>query len=161
MGKIEIIVRESEKSFLMEQTRKRTLTERADKFIGAAAVIVGFQLTQISNLALSGNRRQILHGWFSIGALVALAFSVLLTMLSMRVQEYHSYPRGTKLIDELKDESITEDVAEIKIARMYLSAHDINAQINDERARLLSVGGILLVVGLGLAAVSYLITKFA
>jgi hypothetical protein len=157
MTKIQIILQESEKAFLIEYERKRTITERGDKFIGAAAVIVGFQLTQISNLALSGNWRQTLCMWLSVGALIVLGLSVLLTMLSLRVWGYYSFPRGTELIDELRDERITEDAAKIKIARMYLKAHDINAQINDRRARLLGIGGFLLVVGLGLAAVSYLV----
>ena len=127
--------------------------------MGAVAVIIGFQLIETDQLTLSGSWQQAVRGWLAVNALLALGISLVLTLLSMRVQKYYSYPRGTTLIDELKDDSITDQVAKIKIARMYLSAHDNNARINDKRAKLLSFSGAMLVAGLLLAVISYLTGK--
>ena len=159
MNKVELVLQESEKAFLLEKTRAAKLGEAAEKLIGAVAVVVGFQLIEFDHLALSGDWQEALHNWIAVGAFIALGGSLVLTLLSMRVQEYYSYPRGTELIDELKAESITDEVAMIKIARMYLTLHDKNARVNDERAKLVYFSGILLVTGFGLAVASYLATK--
>jgi hypothetical protein len=159
MDKIDVIVQESEKAFLQERARADRIFGAAEKIVGAVAVVIGFQLIRMDQLTLSGSWPQALHGWLAIGALLELGISLTFAFLSMQVQKYYSYPRGTTLIDELKDASITYEVARIKIARMYLSAYDANAHINDKRAKILSYSGAMLVVGLVFAVISYLIGK--
>jgi hypothetical protein len=63
------------------------------------------------------------------------------------------------LIDEVKDPAVTDSMAKIKIAKMYLQAHVINAGINDRRSRLLLFSGALLVTGFVLAVASYVMGK--
>jgi hypothetical protein len=159
MKKFDLIIQESEKAFRQERIRADNLGKAAEKLIGAVAIIIGFHLIEIDQLRLVGKWEQAVHGWFSISALVALAISLFLSLLSMQIWKYYSYPRGTTLIDELRDENISDDGAKIKIARMYLKAHDCNAGINDKRARLILISGIVLISGLLLAVVSYLIEK--
>ncbi len=156
MEKVDLIVHVSEEAFFQERARADKHSAAAEKFVGAVAVIIGFQLIKTDQLTLSGSWQQVVHGWLAIIALLALGISLVLTLLSMRVRNYYSYPRGTTLIDELKDDSITDQVAKIKIARMYLSAVDINARINDQRAKLLSFSGAMLFAGLLLAVISFL-----
>jgi hypothetical protein len=59
----------------------------------------------------------------------------------------------------VKDDRVTDAMARIKIAKMYLKAHHINAGINDKRAKLLLFSGALLVAGFVLAVFSYLVGK--
>ena len=156
MDKTDLIVQQSEKAFLQERARADKLIAAAEKYIAAVAVIIGFKLLDIENLSLTGSWQQIVHGWLTVLALLTLGTALLLTFWSMRVFKYYAFPRGTKLIDELKDPGISDEAAKIKVARMYLSAHDTNAQINDRRARLLSVSSALLVAGFLLTVIGYL-----
>lgn len=155
-SKVDVIFQVSEKAFLQERMRADKLSAAAEKYVGAVVIIMGFQLIEIDQLTLSGSWSPALRGWLAVLALLALGVSTVCALLSIQVRKYYSYPRGTTLIDELKDESITDEVAKIKVARMYLSAHDINAGINDKRAKMLSYSGALLVSGLLLAVLSYL-----
>lgn len=155
MSKIDLILQESEKAFIQERIRADKLWGASEKLIGAVAVIMGFHLIEIDRLTLTGNWRQVAQGWLAICAIVALMLALFLALLSMQVQKYYSYPRGTTLIDDLKDDSITDQAAMIKIARMYLKAHDNNARINDKRARLVFYSLIMLVTGLLFAVFSY------
>ena len=159
MSKIELILQESEKAFLQERIRADKLGGAAEKLIGAVAVIVGFHLIETDQLTLTGNWQQVAQGWLAVSALVALMVSLLLALLSMQVQKYYSYPRGTTIIDQLKDDLVSDQAANIKIARMYLKAHDNNARINDKRAKLVFYSLAMLVIGLICAIISYFVGK--
>jgi hypothetical protein len=153
-SKIDIILNESEKAFLAETTRAEKLTDKAEKYLTAIALIIGFNLIDFDRITIDGATNEILSGVFAISGFVMLGAALVLALLTLRVLQYGSYPRGETLIDDLKDKEITDDMAKIKLAKMYLGARDKNAQTNDRRARLLSWSGTLLVVGFVLAVIS-------
>ncbi len=160
-SKIDTILKESEKAFLAEATRKDKLTDKAEKYLAALALIVGFNLVDFERVTLTGTASEVLSGLFAIGAFAMLGITLVLALLTLRVFEYASYPRGETLIDELKDEAITDDIAKVKLAKMYLGAYDNNARINDRRARLLSWSGVLLVIGFVSAVASQVAARVA
>lgn len=160
-SKIDIILKESEKAFLAEATRKDKLTDKAEQYLAAVALIVGFNLIDFERVTLSGRANEVLSSLFAIGAFGMLGIVLILALLTLRVLEYASYPRGETLIDELKDEEITDNMARIKLAKMYLGAHNHNARINDKRAKLLSWSSVLLVVGFVLAVISQVTARIA
>jgi hypothetical protein len=160
--KIEIIARESEKAFLSEIERGKRLTDKAEKFIGAAALVIGLKIFDLHDLegaskALGGAGMSVrleFLGFMLLGGALVLA------SLSRRIQDHASYPRGQALIDDLKSDQVSDDEAAIKVAKMYLDLHDQNAGVNDQRARLLAFSGNLLVSGFLLAFPGRLITIF-
>ena len=74
--------------------------------------------------------------------------------------DYASYPRGLTLIDDLKGDQVSDDAAAINVAKMYLNLHNHKARLNDRRARLLALSGILFVAGFLLAVSSHLTSIF-
>jgi hypothetical protein len=159
MSKIDLILQESEKAFLAESERGKTLTEKAEKYIAAIGLVVGFQLININRSYLWSSWQSAISSSLAIVAFLTLGFSLVLALLSRRVYKYYSYPRGTTIIDELKNNEITDEAAKIKVAKMYFEAHDKNAEINDKRAKYLSIVGVLIVLGFVLAVASYAISK--
>lgn len=156
MSKADFIVNESEKAFLAEGARMERLTTKAEKYAGAIAVIIGLHLIDFNRIKLSGNSRELLYVGLAAGALISLGLAMGLTLLSVRIRNYRSYPVGMTLIDELKNEALTEDGAKMRIAGMYLKAHDANSRTNDRRAKLLSYGSVLMVFGFALAVATRL-----
>ncbi len=153
MNKIEIITRESEKAFLAEIGRGERLTDKAEKFVGAVALIIGLKVFNLDGTILN---RLGLAGFLALLSFILLGGALVLASLSRRVLEYASYPRGLTLIDDLKGDSVSDDAASIKVAKMYLNLYDHNARLNDRRAKLLALSGILLVAGFLLAVSSHL-----
>jgi hypothetical protein len=159
ISKLDIILGEAEKAFQYEEKRRDNLDKKTERFVAAIALVFGLHLIDLEHLAFSGNLPDKLYSWLAIGAILALGISLIVALLSNRVVNYYSYPRGTRLIDELKSEDISDDSTKIRIAGMYLKAHDINAKINDARAQWLSYSGIFLVSGFFLAIASHLVIK--
>ncbi len=161
MDKIELLAIESEKAYNSEIKRMDRLTDRADKFIAAVAVVAGFQLTQVENLDFTGDWMAQLPDWLTLLSLAVLGIAILFAMASMNLRKYYSYPLGETLLDELKGDDVDDDSARVKVARMYLKWHDTNSKANDVRAQYLTISGILLIVGFGLATVSFLLFKLS
>ena len=161
MDKIELLAIESEKAYNSEIRRMDTLTDRADKFIAAVAIVAGFQLTQVENLDFTGGWIEQIPDWLTLLSLAILGIAILFAAASMNLREYYSYPLGEKLLEELKGDDVDNDSARVKVARMYLKWHDTNSRANDGRARYLTISGILLIVGFGLATLSFLLFKLS
>src|SRR5215216_6007283 len=53
-AKVALIAQESEKSFQAEQARSDKLTEKAEKYIAAIALVVGFNLIQLDGAGDAG-----------------------------------------------------------------------------------------------------------
>lgn len=159
MGKLDLIFDESAKAFYDEWERTERLRNLGEKVVAAVAVVVGFHLIEIENVALAGAWLETLRSWLAVCALLALGVSLVLALLSMRIGAFVGRPRGMTLIDELRDPEITDEAAKVKIAKMYLQATEINARINDRRGRLLLFSSVLLVMGFILGVGSYVLGK--
>jgi len=147
MSKEDIVLQHSEKAFLSEENRANYLENKAEKFIAAIVVIIGLHLVDINKLTFTGTCQTQLSSWFAAAALVAFGIAIVVALLSRRIENYLSYPRGKSLIDELSDSRIGDEESKLLIAHMYLRFHDQNARINDKRAKLLSLSGHFLVTG--------------
>ena len=153
MEKIDIILQESEKAFLAESERRDNLTSKAEKYISAGAVVMGFRFIDIQGAA------QITFCMIlAILSFILLGVSLFFSILGMQVRQYDSYPQGKKFALGLK-EDISTDMVKIEMIDMYLSAQDTNAHLNNKRAKRLSYSGIFLAIGFLLAVISYLLEK--
>ena len=159
MSKVDIFVQESEKAFKAEDFRRDILDKKAEKFFAIIALIAALHLLDIKRLSFSSFDLNLISSVLAVVAFVLLGLSLVYTIQSVRVRPYRSYPRGTKLRDELEEESITDDDAKIKFGLFYLEAHDLNASINDKRAELLSKSSCFLLYGFILAVVSHILSK--
>lgn len=159
MNKMDLILTESEKAFRQDLDRTKNLRQAAERLVAAVAVVMGFHLFELDKISFTGEPGQVLSGWLAVGALTTMVVSLFLSLLSMKVWNYLSYPRGKTILDELDDENVSDHDAKVKVALMYLTAYDHNAGINDKRAGLILFSTVILVLGLLLAASSYLIEK--
>ena len=154
MSKQDIVLYHVEKAFSTEQTRLKNLDDKADKFIAAISVVMGFQLIDLKALTLKGTSEAVLSTWISIASLSALGFALAFELLARRVRNYGGYPRGTYIHDQVMDSDTNEEDAKLQVAAIYVKAHDQNALLSDGRARWLSICGWLLLIGFMLAVVS-------
>lgn len=159
MNKVDLVFQESAKAFYDEWKRTERLRNLGEKLVAAVAIVVGFHLIEIETLVLAGAWQQAVRSWLALCALLALSISLALTFSGMRIGRFRGRPRGTTLIDAVKDEAVTDAMAKIKITKMYLDCRDTNAEVNDKRARLLLFSGTLLVAGFLLALASYLMAR--
>ncbi len=151
MTKFEIVFQECEKAFLAEEERTNNLAGKTEKLILALTAIMGFNL-----IVIPAPPWKTLYLMVPISAFLILGISLILALWSLFTREYQGYPRGNTLIDELKGQQITTDEARVKIAKMYLSASENNASINDTKAALLKFCVCLMILGFALAITSKL-----
>lgn len=157
MTKIELLLEEGRRAFETEWGRKARLSAKAEKYMVAVGLILGFGLVRIHDrFALTGPASDVLGSWLAVGSLLAMSFSFSLCLLALRTRTYRSYPRGNAIADSIKDKSVSDEAAMVMLAKMYLTARDANVKVNDRRAVLASWAGMLLISGFVLAAASYL-----
>jgi hypothetical protein len=149
----------SEKVFFEEQGRQERLETKAEKYLGAIGLITGLGLYSITHLMFYGDLVKVISSWFAIGAFTSLGIALIIAVESRRIRNYVSFPRGTKLIDDLDVADIDTDTAKKSIAILYLNARTTNAAINDRRAKLLSWSERLIIIGFILGVISYLVPK--
>jgi hypothetical protein len=158
-AKIILLLTESEKAFSSEADRRESLTQKAEKYIAASGAVTGIYLVGVDPSKLPDGWRRAWYLSLAMGALLVLAASLIAMLMTMRVREFSAYPRKMTLLEQLRPPEVTANVARIMMASMYLNAHETNASINDRRARLLKLGGILMTAGFALAVISRLLTK--
>jgi len=158
-NKIDVIYSESEKAHASEKNRYDKLSNKAEQYIASIAIIIGFNLIDLDRIVIGNSIDTKPINLFSIIAFLLLGIGLVLSLFALRIMNYSSYPRGEVLIDELKGEEINGDIAKIKIAKMYLSAFNENAKINDRRANLLSWVTLFIVSGFVFAVVSQIVSN--
>jgi len=159
MSKIDLVYQVSEKAFNAERDREEVLTDKAEKYIAAVVIIIGFKLINLDNLDLFGSNGSMLSSWISFLSFIVLGISLVYSLLSRRIWPFQSYSRGESLIEELRSDHINDEMAKISVAKMYLHVRECNAKINDRRARMLSVSAVLMVVGFIMAVFGHMILK--
>lgn len=158
MRKVDILFQESEKAFLAERARTETLDTKAEKLVGAVALIALLQLIGDSDPFPSRHKLDLVI--WSVG-IICLLIAIVLALFSGVVRRFKSFPRGMRLVDEFRDENLGDDDAKIRMSKFYLGAHDYNAIANDRKARLLMWSSVLLIGGLVLTIVGRLLTAIA
>lgn len=158
MSKIDTIVSQSEKAFVAESARCERLTNKAEKYIAAVGAIVGFHLIEIKQLVIYGNSKEVIYTMAAISSFLFLFLALILSFIAANIYKYRSYPRGEQLINRLKDNVITDDIAKIKLAKMFLAAQETNGDINDYRAAILRSASKLIVFGFILTVIGHLVT---
>jgi hypothetical protein len=119
---------------------------------------MGFQLLDLKSVTFPELAQATLYSWLPIATLSALGISLFSALISRLCQNYYSYPRAPKfpqLTEMLEDQSIDEKMAKEAMARMYLNAHQINANSNDWKALCLSFSGIFLLIGFLFVVTNY------
>jgi hypothetical protein len=159
MDKLDIIIPVCEKAFLAEDTRKKNLDDKADKFISAVAVVMGFQLLDPSHLTLVGIMHAAIYSWLAVCSLLTLGISLLLSLLSRRIQSYYTYADSKEFEQLIHGKKYNENDVKMEIFNMYCNARDNSAKCNDGRATLLVFSGYLLLIGFILAVASYVFNK--
>ncbi len=154
MNKILIIKEAAEKASAAESDRTARLLRKADTLAAGIIIVTGFQLLEANNLLGSSSQWTNILYYLS---LAVLSVSLFFAFRGMRVQGYACYPRGSKLLDALKPENISEDAAQESLVKMLLETREQNARLNDAKIKSLSWCGWLLFTGFVLVAGSQLL----
>ncbi len=147
----------AEKAMAAEAVRTDSLLREAGKLVAGILIVLGFQLLDAKTLMESGA-----HGVKILGGLsvALLAVSLLLAFAGLTNKGYASYPRGNKLLDTLKPESVTEEAAEEGLIQLLLKTREQNALLNDAKARALFWSGWCFFAGILLVAASQLFDAY-
>lgn len=164
MGVNKLILEESEKAFLDESARREALTSKAEKYISAVVIVIGFGVIELEPLKQYELGKQIgaplfCYTFWSVLAFILLGASLILAFMSMQVRKYVTYPSGQTLFEHLKGKD--ESDAKLIMATTYLEIRDKNAKLNTNRAHLLFYSGLLLIIGFVVVIITHLIWKLA
>lgn len=157
MSKIVLAKDAAEKALAIELGRTDSLGRTAWMFAGANLVALGFQLRDVRALVESPSPPVKILCCLSLAILGA---SLLLACQCGLVRGYSQYPRGQKLWESLKPESVSADAAEEAVVQMLLQTREHNARLNDVKTRVLGWCGWLFATGSLLVAGSQLLDAF-
>ena len=149
MGGLTLALETGIRAFEAEVQRSERLTGKAEKYLGGIAIVTGFASVQMDDLLnasgqLPGNVLWILGPGF-----LALALSLLLSLLGLSTKDYWGYPDGEVIVAGLDASRDSEEMT-LKLSKMYFAAHSHNAAINTGRSVLLRWSGYFLVAGFAL-----------
>jgi len=147
----------AEKALAVEFGRTESRLRDAWKFAAGIILALGFQLREVKSLVESPSP--------CVKILCCLSFAVLgvalvLVIACLQSNGYGQYPRGQKLWDSLKPESVSETDAEEALLLMLLQTREQNAKLNDARNRVLRWGGWLFLSGVLLITATQLLDAF-
>lgn len=157
MNKVLIAKEAAEKAIAIESVRTACLQRKAEMYALAIIIVVGFQLLNIKILVESSISW--VKGTYGL-SLVVLSFSLIFAILAMRLKGYADYPRGNRIWDTLKPESVTEDAAQEALVQLLLKTREQNALLNDAKINILSWCGWLFFAGFLLIVGSQLLDAF-
>ena len=158
MSKILIVKDAVEKAIATESVRTVHLLRRAEWLAAGIIIVTGFQLLDVKTLLESSSQPV---KWSCCVSLAVLGVALFFSILGMRLKGYADYPRGQKLWNNLKPETVTEEVAQEAIIQSLLETRETNARLNDAKVKALFWCGWLLFVGFLLVVGSQFLDAYA
>ncbi len=137
-----------------EEAAMDRLTDRADKYLATIGVLLGFHIVEPKPLTFSGDAAHIAFSGAAAAGLGLLIVALGLMLWSMRLRTYPTFSKTVDLQELAKAPSA--ESAKYSAAEFYLKLRDEILAINEKRASILKVAGMVLVVGFLLAAVGQL-----
>ena len=153
MTKLSIAREAAEKAFAVEEETAKQLLARAEKLLAGIIIVTGFQLLDVTYLLGSSSQ------WVKAlccAALAALSLASFFGFCSLRLSGYSGYPRGDKLWENLKSETVSDETAEMAVIQLLLKNREQNAKLNDAKIRSLFWCRWLFFGGLSLVTASQL-----
>jgi hypothetical protein len=154
MSKFSLAKDAVEKASSAEHNRTEMLARESRWLAAGIIIVLGFQLLDAKALLESPSPGAKLTGCISVAV---LGLALFLTFCSQQTKAYANYLRGCALWDNLKPDSVSEQMAEEALLQMLLKTREQNARQNDTRTRLLYWSRWLLFAGIVLLAVSQLL----
>jgi len=137
-----------------EEAAMDRLTDRADKYLATIGVLLGFHIVEPKPLTFSGDAAHIAFSAAAAAGLVLLIAALGLMLWSMRLRTYPTFSKTVDLRELVK--ATSDESAKYSAAEFYLKLRDEILAINEKRASILKVAGMVLVAGFLLAAVGQL-----
>ena len=157
MSKISIVNEVAEKAIAAESDRTVHLLRKAEKLAAGIIIVAGFQLLVIKTLLESSSQYVKASCCLS---LAVLSISLWFAFCGRQIKGYVNDPRGKKLWDNLKLESVSEAAAQAALMQMLLDTREPNARLNDAKVKSLFWCGWMLFVGFLLVTGSQLLDAF-
>jgi hypothetical protein len=158
MSKVLLAKDAAEQALGAELARTESRVRDAWRYAVGIVVVLGFQVRDLKGLVESPSPWVKLLVFFSLGVLGA---ALLLACRALHVGGHEHYPRGQKLWETLKPETVSEAAAEEALVLMLLQTREHNAKLNDVKTRALFWCGWLFWAGAVLVAASQLLGAFA
>ena len=157
MSKLLIAKDAAEKALAVELGRTESRLRDAWKFAAGIIVALGFQLRDVKSLVECPSPCVKILCCVSF---VVLAGALALVIACLQPNGYGHHPRGQKLWDSLKPESVSETDAEEALLLMLLQTREHNAKLNDARNRVLRWGAWLFLSGVLLVTATQVMDAF-
>lgn len=157
MNKILIAKDAAEKALAAEFARTELLGREAWRFVAATVVILGFEVRDFRGLVESPSSAVKVLGCVSVAV---LSLALCAACYSLQVRGSGHYPRGNRLWENLKPETVSEHDAEEAMVQLLLQTREQNARANDARSRVLRCCGWLFLAGALLVAATQLFGAF-
>jgi hypothetical protein len=158
MSKLLIAKDAAEKAWSVELARTESRSREAWRFAVVTMVVLGFQVRDLKALVESPSPWVKILSYLSLAALGGAAC---LAIYVLQLNGHSHYPRGQKLWENLKPETVTDEAAEEALVLLLLQTREQNAKLNDARTRILRWCGWLFLGGLLLVAGSQLLEALA
>jgi len=157
MNKLRVAKEAAETALAFEFGRRESQLRDAWKFTTGIIVALGFQLRDVRTLVECPAA--------CVKILCCLSFLVLVAALiavsaCLQFNGDGHYPRGQKLWDNLKPESVSDVEADEALVLMILQTREQNAKSNDVRGRNLQWVGRLVSAGILLVVATQLLDAF-
>ena len=143
--KLDVLLTICSDAFQAEAEVMDRLSDRAEKYLAAIGVILGFHIIELGQFSFSGHAVRIAC---SIGAVVGLCLllvALVMALISMRVRGYPTFPKSNYL--QLLAAAGTDDQAKRSAAKVYLDLRDAILAVNEKRASTVRISGGILAIG--------------
>jgi len=151
--KLDVLVAFCSDALKAEDQVMDRLSGRAEKYLAAVGVILGFHIVEAKALTFSGPALRAACSVSVVVGLVVLFAAFVLALQSMRIREYPTYPKTRKLEAE---GGKTDDQMKRDIAATYLALRDGILKVNEKRAFTVRFAGILLTLGFSIMVLAQL-----
>jgi hypothetical protein len=135
------------------------LTATAEKYLAAIGAILGFHLVELNAINFSRLAENLGFSFVVLTGLTLLLASLGVTLWSMFIREYPTFP-VTKDLAPLRDAGVSDEEAKSSLIDVYLDLRDGILRVNERRAKLVRVSGILLLLGFFMSIVGQFGMKF-
>lgn len=134
------------------------LSNRAEKYVAAIGVILGFHIIELGQLSFSGRAAQTVCSVGVVAGIGLLFVALATALLSMRVRNYPTFPKSDDM--QLLAAAATDDQAKCSAANIYLDLRDGVLAVNNKRASTVRISGVILVAGFLMSVLGQLGLKF-
>jgi hypothetical protein len=143
--KLDLFLTVCSEAFRAENEVMDRLTDKAQKYVAAIGIILGFHVIEMQALSFKGPAARIGLSVGMAGGIALLLLALVASLMSMRVRCYPTFPESGNL--KRLATAATDDQAKHSVAGIYLDLRDAVQKVNEKRASTIRIAGVMLTLG--------------